>query len=171
MNSLLLYSFRNRAGLNTRRSISWLPVLLALILSTAVQANEPVFAPDSVALNGYDVVAYFTQGEPVKGDPVLAHRWQGVDWFFSSESHRDLFAENPEKYAPKYGGFCALGAAHGGLVPSSPRAWSIHNDELIMNMNQDVVETWRYNPDTNIERADHNWPALRDRFIASKVAQ
>jgi YHS domain-containing protein len=146
-------------------------IMLCLVFSGAAIANEPIFATDNVALSGFDVVAYFTDGQPVKGDPVVSYQWQGVDWFFASDEHRDLFVQNPEKYVPKYGGFCALGAAHGALVPSSPKAWSIHNGELIMNMSQDVVETWRYNPDINIERADSNWPALRERYISSKEAQ
>ena len=155
----------------TRMGVRALILILCLVFSGTAVANEPIFATDNVALSGFDVVAYFTDGQPVKGDPVVSYQWQGVDWFFDSDEHRDLFVRNPEKYAPKYGGFCALGAAHGALVPSSPKAWSIHNGELIMNMSQAVVETWRYNPDINIERADSNWPAMRERYISSKEAQ
>jgi hypothetical protein len=157
---------------SARVTIAILTVLiLTMALSASLQAGEPVFAPEGRALAGFDVVAYFTRGKAVKGDPAIHYRWSDVEWRFSSEDHRQLFMQTPEKYLPRYGGFCALGAAHGGLVPSSPRAWSIHDGKLIMNMNQDVVETWRYNPDINIERADRNWPTLRERFIASQDAQ
>jgi len=158
-----------------RSGRAMIPMLIVLMLTTALstslQAGEPVFAPEGRALAGFDVVAYFTQGKAVKGDPSIHYRWNNVEWRFSNEDHRQLFIQSPEKYLPIYGGFCALGAAHGGLVPSSPKAWSIHDGKLIMNMNQDVVETWRYNPDINIERADRNWPTLRERFIASQDAQ
>ncbi len=144
---------------------------MLMLLPLSLSADEPVFATDGVALSGYDVVAYFTQGKAVRGDPVVSHRWQGVDWFFSSAEHRTLFMADPDRYVPRYGGFCGLGAAHGGLVPSSPTAWSIHKGELVLNMNQDVVETWRYNPDTHIERADNNWPGMRERYIAKQAQQ
>lgn len=130
---------------------------------------EPIFATGGVALSGYDVVAYFTDADAVRGDPVISHRWQGVDWFFSSDVHRALFVANPELYMPLYGGFCGIGAAHGGLVPSSPTAWTVHEGKLVLNMNQQVAETWRYNPNINIERADRNWPAMRERYIASQA--
>ena len=60
---------------------------------------------DGVALKGYDPVAYFTMGQPVKGQEEFMHEWQGARWLFSSSEHLALFQENPEKYAPQYGGY------------------------------------------------------------------
>lgn len=60
---------------------------------------------DGVALRGYDPVAYFTIGSPVKGQPELVHEWQGAKWRFSSPEQLAMFQENPAKYAPQYGGY------------------------------------------------------------------
>ncbi len=58
-----------------------------------------------VAVKGYDPVAYFTLGEAVKGKKEFEFNWKGAKWWFSTQAHRDLFAANPEKYAPQYGGY------------------------------------------------------------------
>src|SRR5262245_53675234 len=59
---------------------------------------------DGVALKGYDPVAYFTQGKPILGTKDFQHEWQGAKWWFSTAANRDLFAADPGKYAPQYGG-------------------------------------------------------------------
>ena len=43
----------------------------------------------------------------------FAHEWNGAVWHFSSTANRELFKATPEKYAPEYGGHCALGASEG----------------------------------------------------------
>ncbi len=58
-----------------------------------------------VAIKGYDPVAYFTEGEPVKGKSEFSHSWNEAKWYFASETNRDLFASDPERYAPQYGGY------------------------------------------------------------------
>jgi YHS domain-containing protein len=58
-----------------------------------------------VAVKGYDPVAYFTEAKPVKGKSAFEYRWQGARWHFSSQKHLDLFKANPDKYAPRYGGY------------------------------------------------------------------
>jgi len=58
-----------------------------------------------VAIKGYDPVAYFTKGSPVKGFKEFAYNWNDAKWYFSSAQNRDLFAADPERYAPQYGGY------------------------------------------------------------------
>ena len=58
-----------------------------------------------VALKGYDPVAYFVKGQPVKGKKKFEIEWNGAKWRFADAEHRDLFKSDPEKYAPQYGGY------------------------------------------------------------------
>ena len=58
-----------------------------------------------VAIKGYDPVAYFTEGKPVKGDKQFETEWKGAKWRFANAKHRDMFAADPEAYAPQYGGY------------------------------------------------------------------
>ncbi len=95
-------------------------MLLGLgLLAGVAYAESPVFTgeTDDIAIGGYDVVAYFTEGEPAKGSSRYSHEWQGVEWHFASEEHLALFRENPERYAPAYGGHCAYGVFVGKNWP------------------------------------------------------
>ncbi len=58
-----------------------------------------------VAIKGYDTVAYHTEGRAVKGHSKYSHEWNDAKWHFTSAANRDLFAADPERYAPQYGGY------------------------------------------------------------------
>src|SRR5260221_8829537 len=73
-----------------------------------------------LAVKGYDVVAYFTDGRPVKGTANNSYQWQGATWQFASPEHRAAFMREPAKYAPQYGGDCASSVAPGGVVGNHP---------------------------------------------------
>ena len=134
-------------------------VLSFLLAATTVDADTLQYATDRGAIDGYDTVSYFTNGRPERGNPNITAEWNGVEWHFVSQEHRDAFIENPQKYAPEYGGFCALGMAHGGDVPTNPEAWTIWNGKLYLNMIDEVRTTWLYSPDKLIEQADRKWQA------------
>jgi len=84
-----------------------LSLMLLFMMITACSTSKTPINTDSqgIALKGYDTVAYFTIGKPVKGDSQFGHTWKGATWLFSSKEHLDLFAASPEKYAPQYGGY------------------------------------------------------------------
>jgi YHS domain-containing protein len=69
-----------------------------------------------VAIMGYDPVAYFTEGRAVRGVPDHAYSWLGTTWHFATPDHKELFARDPTKYAPQYGGYCSLGVAYDGKL-------------------------------------------------------
>ena len=58
-----------------------------------------------IAIKGYDPVAYFTMGQPQKGQKAFEYQWQGAKWRFANQKHMDLFKANPTKYAPQYGSY------------------------------------------------------------------
>ena len=64
---------------------------------------------DRLALRGNDVVAYFTVGGPVKGDPAIRSQYDGDVYRFASDANKRLFEASPQKYAPAWTGFCASG--------------------------------------------------------------
>lgn len=123
----------------------------------------PFFATDGLALRGYDPVAYFIDGKPVKGSPEYEWEWGGVTWRFASADNRERFRNDPERFAPQYGGFCAWAVAHNYLYPVDPFAWKIVDDKLYLNANQRVQRNWERDIPGLIKRADANWPALRSR--------
>jgi YHS domain-containing protein len=82
-------------------------ILTWFFLLLACSAQIPPINVDAngVALKGYDPVAYFTEGRPIKGQEKFQLEWQGAKWRFASQEHLDKFQENPAKFAPQYGSY------------------------------------------------------------------
>ena len=141
----------------------------AMGFSPLAQAAEPpinalknsVFGGRTdTAINGYDKVAYFTQGKPVKGLDTLSTDWKGAKWKFSSQANLDLFKAQPEKYAPQYGGYCAYGAAQGNLVKVEPDQFTVRDGKLYLNYDADIQAKWLKDPAGFIKQANEKFPAL-----------
>lgn len=110
---------------------------------------------------GYDVVAYFTNGKSVQGSDKHESVYGGVTWRFANAKHREMFAANPEKYAPQYGGFCSWGAANGKLFDVDPaNGWTIVDGKLYLNFNADLNKTFTNDAAKFIPKADMNWQTL-----------
>jgi len=136
-------------------------VVFALLFAGAALAQKaPVYSDSSGAIRGYDPVAYFTEGRPVKGSRELTHQWHGATWRFASAQNRDRFAAAPEKYAPQYGGYCAYGVASGYAVKIEPDAWSVVDGKLYLNYDRSVQKTWQSDVPGHIRKADENWPRV-----------
>jgi len=117
-------------------------MLFSLLGFAQADKDAPVFSTKEGAIRGYDPVAYFTEGKALKGKPEISTTWNGATWHFSSTEHRQLFTQNPEKYAPQYGGWCAYGWAQGYPAKTEPDAWSIVEGKLYLNYNQDIKQRW-----------------------------
>ena len=138
--------------------------LLTVVLTIQAVAGDPqkmvATGPDGVAIKGYDTVAYFTENRAVKGKAEFTHSWRDVEWRFDNAHHQQLFATDPERYAPQFGGFCALGLAKGKVVVADPEAWTIIDDKLYIKFNEDARDRWRADKTARIEQANENWAEL-----------
>jgi hypothetical protein len=142
-------------------SIRYLVLVLAsfLLLSmapTAGAGEQKLIATDlnHVAIQGYDTVAYFADGKAVKGSSQFEYVWGDAKWQFASAAHRDLFAADPERYAPQYGGFCANAMENGELSIANPTTWTIVDGKLYMFAGKKLIGGW-YAADTAL--ADQRW--------------
>ncbi len=115
---------------------------------------------NGVALQGYDPVAFFTEGKPVKGSPDIAYQHEGGTYHFSSEANKDAFAKEPEKYTPLFGGYCAYGVAQGGLYSISVDAFNIYEGKLLLQKNKNVRDLFNKDSEGNFKKAVANWPGL-----------
>ena len=80
-------------------------VVFLLSCSTPSAITPINMTADGIAIKGYDPVAYFTMGRPVQGQEALQYGWREAKWFFATREHLEMFKENPERYAPQYGGY------------------------------------------------------------------
>ena len=117
-------------------------------------------AQDNLAIRGFDPVAYFTEGAPVKGSGDYELEWKGATWQFASEENKQLFANNPEEFAPQYGGYCAFAVAKGSLVSVDPEAWSIEDNKLYLNYSDEVRAQWLADVPGHIESGDSMFSQL-----------
>ena len=95
---------------------------LFFLRSLGMFASEPVYQTERGAIGGYDPVAYHVHQEPREGAAQITHEWNGATWHFVSEEHRALFAANPKKYAPQFGGYCAYAVSEHYTARSDPQA-------------------------------------------------
>ena len=144
------------------RVVGALIVAAALALPADAQTQNSIdTGADKLAIQGYDTVAYFTAGRPIKGKGELEFLWQDTRWLFSSAANRDLFASDPRRYSPQYSGFCSMGMALGALWRANPEVWTIVDGKLFLKYSKITGDRWRQNIAENIDRADENWPRLR----------
>lgn len=118
---------------------------------------------DSVILHGHDAVAYFTVGKPTPGKAEFQTVYQGATYQFASAENLAAFQADPARYAPQYGGFCAMGAALGKKLDVDPAQFKVVDGKLYLNVNADVFNKWSEDIPTNISNADANWPVIRDK--------
>lgn len=150
--------------LTRRRFLTASAVLPAatLIAVPAFAGKPKVFATGGVAINGYDPVAYFTDGAPVKGLEAHTSDWEGARMLFARAENKAMFDADPEAYAPKYGGYCAYAVSKGATAPTDPAAWTVHEDRLYLNFSTDVRSIWQQDIPGNVAKADANWPGVLD---------
>ena len=151
-----------------------LAALAAVALATSSFISTPALAivPDSkfaadtdekgIALEGYDAVAYFADGQPKKGDPKFQTKLNGVTYYFASADHLKKFKANPDAYQPQFGGFCAMGTDMNHKFEGDPNVWKIV-DKLYLNFNPEVGRRWGQDIPGNIARADDNLPQIEDK--------
>jgi YHS domain-containing protein len=142
-------------------------IALSLALSfagSAVAADKDMNADlNDVAISGYDTVAYFTKKMPVQGVDKFTAVYKNTIYKFSSEQNRDAFKANPEKFAPQFGGYCAMGIAMEKKFNVDPMAWRIVDDKLYLNLNKDVQTKWSSDIPGNLKTAQGNWPTIKDK--------
>ena len=137
--------------------------LVFLISLPLIAQKAEVYSSPAGAINGYDPVAYFKEGRPVKGNKQFFLDWKGARWYFSTKENRDTFQEAPEKYAPQYGGYCAYGCSEGHKASTKPEAFTITGGKLYLNYSLDVRDSWNKNRNERIIQADKKWPTIKNR--------
>lgn len=142
---------------------AFLGLAATLTVPTAAFAAEaPIYTGllNNTAVSGYDTVAYFTDGRPVKGNAKFATTYKGAEFRFASANHLAAFRANPAKYAPQYGGYCAWAVSQGYTASADPSVWKIVGGKLYLNYNQEIGQKWSKNIPGFIASANKNWPTV-----------
>jgi YHS domain-containing protein len=138
-----------------------LPVMASV---PSAHAEAPIYTGvfSDTALQGYDPVAYFEEGEPVKGDDAFTADYMGAKFKFASSANRDAFIGSPQAYTPQYGGYCAWAMADGKHAKGDARYWKIVDGKLYLNYNQSIQKKWDADIPGFVERADIAWASINE---------
>jgi YHS domain-containing protein len=132
--------------------------LLALL--TAVPAHAQNTAEPAVALQGMDVVSYFKDGGPVKGQSAHRADFDGARYLFSSAQNRAAFVADPDRYLPQFSGLCATGVSVGKQLKGDANSWKVVDGKLYLYYS-DAVRAKGDDDPTTLARAHKNWAARK----------
>jgi len=134
-------------------------LLFAIVLVPTARSEEP-----KLSISGYDPVAYFSDGKPVQGKTEFEYLWHKLRWRLADGAHRELFVKDPDRYAPQYDGYCAMGVAwadpHKDTV--DPEAWAIVDGKLYLTHTVRGLDAWREKAAENIKTANENWSTVQN---------
>ncbi len=116
-----------------------------------------------VALQGYDPVAFFTEKKPVKGSPQIYATYHGALYQFASKENKAAFQQEPAKYKPAFGGYCAYGVSRNKLVEIDVDAFQVVNDRLLLQYSKGVRDDFNKDTQGNLKKADGNWSGLVEK--------
>ncbi|XOV93044.1 MAG: YHS domain-containing (seleno)protein [Bacteroidota bacterium] len=145
------------------QSLKWYIVIFLLAFVQGANSQSYVNQKDGVGIQGYDPVAYFIDQKAIKGDENFAETFQGVYYFFKNEEDKSLFHQNPEKYLPQYGGWCAFAMAKGEKVRIDPETFKVVDGKLYLFYNfyfNNTLASWNKDESGLMRKADLNWKKL-----------
>ena len=122
---------------------------------------------DGVAIQGYDPVSYHAQ-EPEKGNKELSYTHEGATYYFSTPENRQQFEQDPGRYIPAYGGWCAWAMLDGEKVSIDPETYKIVDGQTLLFYNSffaNTLKKWNELAETEgeaklSEKARKHWAAI-----------
>jgi hypothetical protein len=146
---------------------AWMLAAAALAMAgaapVAIAATTEMVVMDwhsGLAIDGYDPVAFFTEGKPLAGNADFELHYGGAVWRFRNIGNREAFAARPDIYMPQFGGYDPIGVAHGVAVPGNPNLWQISGQRLFLFYDLTRLQKFTADPDQALAEAERNWPAL-----------
>ncbi len=142
-------------------------VTLVALFGMTGNALAADYTHSTPAVQGYDVVSYQTGKRPIRGNGNFVAAYDGATYQFSSTENQKAFQENPEKYVPAYGGYCAFGTSVGKKFIGDPEVWRIVDGKLYLNLDTSIQSEWLKDVPGRIKTADANWRNIKDKNPAS----
>lgn len=151
-----------------KKLLVWLCFVLLAVTAWSQDATalrkKQFNAEEGLGIQGYDPVAYFTEGKAVKGSKEHAVYHQGVTYYFTTAQHAEAFKKAPAQYEPQYGGWCAYAmGTKGEKVPVDPKTFKMLNGKLYLFYNRffnNTLTSWNKDEAHLQQQADKNWAGL-----------
>lgn len=117
-------------------------------------------AETGLAISGFDPVAYLTRHRALQGRPDLELTANGAVWRFLNVGNRAAFAEHPEIYTPRFGGYDPVAIDRGVSVPGHPEIWAVEGERVYLFYDSKAKAEFLANPGRVIESALRRWPEV-----------
>jgi len=117
-----------------------------------------------VAIQGFDPVAYFVDGEAVQGTAEFEANLWGAVWRFRNEGNRASFLAHPEVYGPQFGGYDPADIARGVTVAGNPRFFVIAAQRLYLFSREANRDAFAADPERFLYEVGKRWPALLEQL-------
>lgn len=114
------------------------------------------------AINGYDPVSYFTDGNPQLGAEGMEARYGGVSWRFSNAGNRKAFLISPQVYMPQFGGYDPIALSRGNVTAGDPQTYLLYDDKLYFFFSAYAREDFLLQPFRTLRAAAQNWGKMKD---------
>ena len=147
--------------MNRTKTFIFSLIILGVLSIQAFSAQQHLV--NTVGVNGYDLVSYYTAKRPLRGNGNYVAEYNNATYLFSSEENKQAFEKNPNKYLPAYNGWCAFGVSVGKKFSADPEVWEIVDGKLYMNLDPSIKVIWREDLPGNINKANKNWPKIKDK--------
>jgi YHS domain-containing protein len=134
-------------------------------LGESLAADAPATGGKRVALSGHDPVSYFTEGRPEKGSAEFSAAFGGATYWFRNAEHQALFIADPDHYAPRFDGYCAVMVSRGIKYEADPQAWAIADGKLWVFGNKRGEAVFREKTPDIMAKAAENWPDVRQKTV------
>jgi hypothetical protein len=144
------------------RRLIGLTAIALTVVTIGATAPKPAInkGEDSVAIKGYDTVAYIVSGKAIIGSPRFEYSWSDATWRFATAENRKRFTRDPKRYAPQFGGYCAWAISRGYTADVDPEAFEVVDDRVYLIYSKSVQMRWEQDIPGNIAKAEANWPAV-----------
>lgn len=146
-------------------------VLAVGLLANSAQASEQLnTTSDGLAMDGFDVVSYFTASKPAKGTGEFTHEYRDATWVFATAENRDLFAAEPAKYEPRYNGWCANAVSKGYAADVDfVNGWAVIDGSLHLFWANGTKHNFFSDVKAKRVRAEDNWPTVFSGIVDGTV--
>lgn len=166
----MLCRLLKNTNLKTNKMKVFKNVMMAalVLLTTHIFAQTAPVDDNGLAIGGYDVVSYFSEGATM-GKKSISTTHDGATYYFSTKENMKMFKADPDKYLPQYGGFCAWGVAEKeSMFPINPETYDIVDGKLYFFFDGDfkgkplnTMLPWNEETSKLKEMADKNWKAMK----------
>ena len=117
-----------------------------------------------VAIEGFDPVAYFVDGQALQGTAEFEANLWGAVWRFRNEGNRASFLAHPEVYGPQYGGYDPADIARGVTIAGNPRFFAIVAQRLYLFSREANRDAFAADPERFLYEVGKRWPALYEQL-------